>query len=193
MIHSFDGSVGYEESNPEVSSRRAPIERAVAVNFAHDKNGGAKAFSATSHVAVESLDERVSGNKKETSSWNQAASQHVETANNSGIPISAAAAVVTTGNGQLGRPKVTQPKSRGLRRVESPVTEEARALVEKYSALCGEVVGGRGGGAGTIVNKLLKDARNQVGIFSLLSCSLRKGEFIISSQFGILICTIEVC
>jgi len=193
VIHSFDGSGGYEESNPEASFHRAPIERAVAINFAHYKNGGAKAFSAASHVAVENLDDRVSGDKKETSSWNQAALQHVETANSSDIPISATAAVVTTAIGQLGSPKVTQPKTRGLLRVEEPVTEEVPALVEKYSALCGEVVGGRGGGAGTIVNKLLKDARNQVGNFSLLSCSLRKGEFILSSQFGILNCTIEVC
>ena len=166
MIHSFDGSIGYEESNPEVPSHRAPIERAVAINFAHDKNGGAKASSAASHVTGESLDERISDNKKETLSWNQAASQHVEAANNSGIPISAATAVVTTGNGQFGSPKVTQPKTRGLLRVEEPVSEEVPALVEKYSALCGEVVGGRGGGAGTIVNKLLKDARNQVSYFS---------------------------
>jgi hypothetical protein len=42
---------------------------------------------------------------------------------------------------------------------------DAPTLVEKYSALCGEVFTGRAGGAsgaGTIVNNLVKDARNQV-------------------------------
>jgi hypothetical protein len=42
---------------------------------------------------------------------------------------------------------------------------DAPTLVEQYSALCGEVFTGRAGGAsgaGTIVNNLMKDARNQV-------------------------------
>lgn len=165
MIHSFDGSIIIEETNPEVPSDNAPTNRAVSLGLLNDENNGANVSSSNAAGApnTESLLQKAN-NDKELLSWPpRGALQKRELVSDSGIPTSSAAAVVTAGIGQLSSPKVSKTKTRGPWRVEEePITEDAPALVEKYSALCGEVVGGRGGGAGTIVNKLLRDARNQV-------------------------------